>query len=496
MSTPINRSCSRRHHQLQSALAFPIPAPALAAAVAVALLLAHAPGAVPSALAWTFDAADSGPGIGAYSSLEVGPAGELHIAYFAGSQGFMKYAFHGGIGWTTEIVDNQYLTGHHTSIDLDSQARPIIAYRFYSGPNVRTATQTEGGAWSFSNFETDPDMETDITMELDGADLPHVAYYDGFFHGESHDLRYARFDGSQWITSLVDAAGEVGRGSAIALDSAGRPHISYYDETNVLWKHAHFDGSQWIVTVLDDVEFIAFNFRTAITVDAIGRVHAVASAYHYDGANWRGRLRYALKDGPGWTVSTIEQAAANRDLRIPAITTDAANHPHVSYLLYYNVEPITGDLKYARFDGVGWRIEFIDTGDIADSDFSNDIALDASGRPHVSYARSGVLIHAVGDAPADVAVNYAPRSDFSLGLPAPHPIRAGAETILPFILPSSGPMDLAMYDASGSRVASLATGWHREGAQSISVELPLAAGVYFARLSQGERSVTRRLVIR
>ena len=144
----------------------------------------------------------------------------------------IKYAFFDGSTWTTEIVDGQ-TAGPYCSLALDSVGRPRIAYRYYEGHSIRYAVRGDGGTWTFYDFETDNDEESYISMALDTMDRPHVSYYDGYILSQPHDLKYAYFNGSSWNAVVVDASGQVGRGSSLALDSRNLPHISYYDETNV-----------------------------------------------------------------------------------------------------------------------------------------------------------------------------------------------------------------------------------------------------------------------
>ena len=445
------------------------------------------------AAGWTTEIVDAG-GVGAHSSIRVDSADHVHIAYFANSFGYLKYAFYDGGVWRVETPDPQYLSGHYTSVDVDSSNTPHIGYRFYSGHSIRYASRT-GGSWSISEFETDPDMEADISMRLDSHGLPHFSYWDGEFTGEPHDLKYAHFNGSTWATTIVDSPGDVGRGSSIALDSHQNPHISYYDQTNVTLKYAAFDGAAWHVQTLDNCETIAFNFRSAIAVDSRDHVHIVYSAYHYAGGQWRGRLKYAFFDGSAWTISTIEEGAPTRDFRVPAIAIDRADRPEISYLIYYNTEPISPVMKYARFDGNFWRIEIVDPTDLADSDYSNGIDLDSLGRPHISYCkRQTSLEHAVGGIPADVTEDARSNPRVMLLPPFPNPSRDGATFV--FVLPRATSVDLSVYDVAGRRVRTLARGSFGAGAHAAQVDGGLAPGVYFGRVEGSGSDGGAKLVVR
>jgi len=74
------------------------------------------------------------------------------------------------------------------------------------------------------------------SLALDGADRPHISYY----NDTRDDLKYAWRDGSTWSVQTVDSVGRVGQYASLALDSTGQPHISYYDAfPNFSLKYAH-----------------------------------------------------------------------------------------------------------------------------------------------------------------------------------------------------------------------------------------------------------------
>lgn len=83
-------------------------------------------------------------------------------------------------------------------------------------------------------------------------------------------------------------------------------------------------------------------------------------------------------------------------------------------------------------------------------------------------------------------------AQFSLALPAPHPVRAAAVVL--YTLPSGAPATLDVFNLLGQRVGTLADGWHQAGthrARFAGAHLP--PGVYVLRLQQAGRSVSRVL---
>jgi hypothetical protein len=69
-----------------------------------------------------------------------------------------------------------------------------------------------------------------VSLALDAAGRPHLSYYDA----ANGALKYAWRDAAGWHVQTVDGEQEtdVGQYTALVLDGAGRPIISYYDVTH------------------------------------------------------------------------------------------------------------------------------------------------------------------------------------------------------------------------------------------------------------------------
>ena len=65
---------------------------------------------------------------------------------------------------------------------------------------------------------------TDRRIRLDVAGHPHIACGQDCHY-------YACFDGASWDYEAADPSFGVGQYTSLALDTAGYPHVSYYDDS-------------------------------------------------------------------------------------------------------------------------------------------------------------------------------------------------------------------------------------------------------------------------
>jgi hypothetical protein len=118
-------------------------------------------------------------------------------------------------------------------------------------------------------------------------------------------------------------------------------------------------------------------------------------------------------------------------------------------------------------------------------------ATDAHGNESAPVALLPAGTAGVGDTPAIRDLALAPAS--------PNPASCG--TSLRFALPVAANASLSVYDASGRRVRSLVSGPQAAGERSAAWDLRdangriVGAGLYFARLDAGGRSLVRRIAV-
>ncbi len=185
--------------------------------------------------AWKFSEIEAQRGF-SHNDIVVAADGQVWIAY---GNSELRVAHFNGTEWTHAVVDQSGDVGAHVSIALDRQERPHIAYCDLSNRRLKYASYTNSG-WQLEVVDAmDGDDASDVglwnSLLIDGGNRPHISYH---FQGA---LRYAYFNGQQWITTEVDSNGYAGKYTAIALDSAGHPHISYWAQGDL--RHAWQNGA-------------------------------------------------------------------------------------------------------------------------------------------------------------------------------------------------------------------------------------------------------------
>ena len=76
------------------------------------------------------------------------------------------------------------------------------------------------------------------SLALDAQGNPRISYLDD----TNADLKYASKSGGVWTLETVDAAGNVGEYTSLALNTVGRPRIPYYDATSGTLRFAWYQG--------------------------------------------------------------------------------------------------------------------------------------------------------------------------------------------------------------------------------------------------------------
>lgn len=186
--------------------------------------------------------------------------------------------------WTT--VDAH---GDFSSLELDASGAQHLSYINGSG-DLMYATNTSG-AWSMTTIDLGAYEGT--SLALDSAGRVHISYCENGFYS----LKYATNASGAWVTTIIDD-NWVGPYPSLALDSAGRVHISYYDYGNGFLKYATNATGAWVTYIVDNS--VQVGWYTSLAVDSADKVHIS----YYDFGN--GDLKYATNASGTWVVSTID----------------------------------------------------------------------------------------------------------------------------------------------------------------------------------------------
>ena len=288
--------------------------------------------------AWHVETVDPTPQVNRSASLALDDGGYAHVSYYDAAGESLRYAYQDAGGWHLETVDDLSV-GPYNALALDGSGSPYIAYNGFCF--LRVAHRDADG-WHVEYADGALQIfASDLSLAIGRDDRPRVSYFSEAWGWErDYDIRYAYRDDTGWHVQVVDDQPDLlGGGTSLALDPAGRPHISYYDASpDAGLKHAYQDAAGWH---LETVDAGAGGPFTSLAFDAHGRAHI---AYQRDSGDGYGELRYARRDASGWHTAVVPTGGSVTGGC--SLALDVKGWPRVSYY-----DGTAAGLKYAYYLG-------------------------------------------------------------------------------------------------------------------------------------------------
>lgn len=366
------------------------------------------------------------------SAMVMGAGGTLHVSYVGYLQASgaftLMYATRNGAAWVTQVVDTGVDYVASTSIALDSFGNPHIAYGVGEGSQQRPwqmkYASFDGSAWSLETVDPNNTGGWYNTTHLliDANDVPHISYQPLGVHA----VMYAKKSAGQWSTArLTGTKVIVANGSSMALDSHGRPFITYQTLSDLGMAHSNktstlsyvkWTGSSWASGVVDSVlsgphgrytgfeSAVAFDANDTPFISYTGKDYSDAAQTEFT------FLRLATPTGNAWQVSDVGFADPYNPL---AMALDSHGYPRI---LYTGTQPPnTGRasfIAYAAWNGRAWALQQLGT--LSEPSMGHDcspaLVVDANDNVHAVYptldaTRHRILQYSVADRGVDLALD-------------------------------------------------------------------------------------------
>jgi hypothetical protein len=294
--------------------------------------------------------------LGQVTSLALDPQGEPRVAYWNPQRQDLRFATKNGGSWTLESPDSTDVVGLHTSLALASTGEPRVAYWNQTRGDLEY-TSRAGGVWTVETVDSVGIVGQYASLKLDGLDQPHISYRDS----TNGHLKYASKVGGVWNLETVDNGTDVGTFCSLALSSIGEPRIAYRDAANHSLKLATKTGLSWSIETVDAAGDVGEYASLALSADQ-------PRIAYFDVGN--GDLKYAYLLSGVWTSQAVDTAGIVG--QYTSLVVDSGDRPHVSYY-----DATNGDLKYATNIAPGvWGTPTIDAAGVVGKFTS--IALDDS----------------------------------------------------------------------------------------------------------------------
>ncbi|MBN2894322.1 MAG: hypothetical protein JXK05_00320 [Campylobacterales bacterium] len=336
----------------------------------------------------TSSTVDSVGDVGSHLSLAIDQNnGNPHISYYDATNKRLKYAMKPGSGaWDVQIAYAQPSVdvGRFSSIALDSSGYAHISFSDFTNSRLKYITNS-GGSWS--SVET-PDTTHSAgwytSIGVDANDNVHVSYYDSV----NKDLYYVNRTTS-WATPLaVVTDSDSGQFSALALDGTNKAHIVFFKDTTTYetlgyaYQYDAYGGPLWATVTLDQQSIVSGR-KIKIAVDAQDFLHLL---YYNQDIH---QLKYANNRTGTWEEVIVSFGSCDSD---NSLALDGNGYAHIAY----DDESMEALYYISNNDSGSWHRHQVASG-AGSPWYSNDIAVDSLGVPHISFfdSEANELKHAI-----------------------------------------------------------------------------------------------------
>lgn len=262
--------------------------------------------------------------------------------------------------WTVEEIEATRVFDdfYSRAIAIDGGTTHLV----YGGKNLYYAS-SNGSNWSTEIIDSSDGVGRFAALAIDGAGKLHVSYFDDIHD----DLKYATNVSGSWVIDTIDALGDVGRYTSIAIDSSNNIHISYFDGSNSQLKYITNSSGHWVAETADNISGVGQ--YSSIAVDASNKAYIS----YLDASN--SDLKLANNTTGSWSNETIDSVG---DVGMySAIAIDNTSNIHISYF-----DDSNDHLKYAHGTPGSWAFETVDNNT---SGKYTSIAIDADNNVQISY---------------------------------------------------------------------------------------------------------------
>lgn len=226
---------------------------------------------------------------GRFSSVAVPPDGRPVISYQYNDVRILVVkcgnaaCSSGNVTTTVDSGDGGDYVGMYTSLAVPPDGLPVVAYH---GVNGLTVVKCGNAACSsdVTRKAVDGADAEYVSMALAADGYPVMSYYDAY----NRNLKVAKCGdaacSSGNVATLIDAPGDVGKYSALAVPSDGKPVVAYYDVDKTNLKILKCGDAQCLagnsVTAADSIGDVGSHASIALASDGLPLVAYVDAGKH------------------------------------------------------------------------------------------------------------------------------------------------------------------------------------------------------------------------